>query len=58
MACNCGTVSETTGDIVPVNDGCDCGCCTPSDELDRHMRLERVVMELDKRLRKLEATSH
>jgi hypothetical protein len=44
-ACECAT--ESTG-------GCECGSGTPTPS-DRQSSLERVVMELDKRVRKLEA---
>lgn len=65
MPCQCGATATADGFIDSTHSGCDCGsegagACecgggvpTPSDH-DRN--LERVVMELDKRVRRLEAT--
>lgn len=64
MPCQCGTTAVAERDAESNYSGCDCGTgsgtgceCgsgapTPSD---RETSLERVVMELDKRVRALEA---
>lgn len=56
MACQCGcgttaTAEPETVQTVDADGGCGCG----STVSDRELKLERVVMELDKRLSKLEA---
>ena len=60
MACSCETAagvdageSTASGCGCDTNSGCDCG--EPSAKTDREVSLERVVMELDMRVRKLEA---
>ena len=45
-ACECATESAS---------GCECGSGAPTHS-DRESSLERVVMDLDKRVRKLEAS--
>ncbi len=64
MPCQCGSAEGT--DINHADDahaGCECAaesasgcaCGSGAPTVDRETSLERVVMELDKRLRKLEA---
>ena len=62
MPCQCGSASgldagESTsaGCGCDTNSGCDCGSAEPRAKSDREVSLERVVMELDMRVRKLEA---
>ena len=60
MPCQCGTTATVASDADSTYSacecatesagGCDCGSGAPPDS-----SLERVVMELDKRVRKLEA---
>ena len=65
MPCQCGATATAHDEATTANGGCECGsegagACecgagapTPSD----HERsLERLVMEIDKRVRRLEAT--
>jgi len=61
MPCQCGTTAEASGVAEGIQSGCGCetesgatcGCGDgPSPEAATN--LERVVMELDKRVRKLE----
>ena len=64
MPCQCGTTAVAPNEAETAHSGCDCGSgsgagcdCgsgspTPSDIASN---LERYVMELDKRVRKLEA---
>lgn len=64
MACQCGAIAIAQGlpegtyrtcDCGPEGSGtCECGAGAPYPS-DREHSLERVVMELDKRLRRLEA---
>lgn len=62
MPCQCGTTA--TADIDSVQSGCGCetessggcGCGSSPDPSDHEKNLERVVMELDKRVRKLEGS--
>ncbi len=67
MPCQCGTTANVATDADTIVDS-GCGCATESTSTcgcgsgapipsDRENSLERVVMELDKRVRKLE-TSH
>lgn len=60
MACSCGTAAgldageaTTSGCGCDTSSGCDCGAPGAKSELE--VSLERVVMELDMRVRKLEA---
>ena len=63
MPCQCGTAAVAGGtETETAHGGCDCGsgsgsgcdCGTPTAS-DVSTNLERYVMELDKRVRKLEA---
>ncbi len=65
MPCQCGVTAILTGEpytecACATDPNADCGCGTgggaPSPS-DREIALERVVMELDKRLRRLETTN-
>jgi hypothetical protein len=65
MPCQCGTTAGAASGADAIYSGCECGtesagACecgsgtpTPSDH---QSSLERVVMELDRRVRKLEAS--
>ena len=64
MPCQCGTTSDASSVAEGIQSGCgcetesgaSCGCGDgPSPEAEAASSLERVVMELDKRVRKLEA---
>ena len=64
MPCQCGTTGAVAGGADSAYGGCDCatesdaGCaCGGADapSPSREASLERVVMELDKRVRALEA---
>lgn len=64
MPCQCGATATTGATDDPSFTGCECGtesggnceCGGGSPQpSDRETSLERVVMELDKRVRKLEA---
>jgi hypothetical protein len=63
MPCQCSTAATVT-DVDATSSGCGCatesvhacGCGDTPTAADRPQSLERVVMELDKRLRKLEAS--
>ena len=65
MPCQCGTV-EAGAPGADAAGGCDCGtgsdagcgCGTTPSPSDYETSLERVVMELDKRVRRLEAQRH
>lgn len=48
-ACECGIAPDSAG-------ACECGAGTPTPS-DRGTSLERVVMELDKRVRALETSA-
>lgn len=63
MPCQCGTRGAAASESETALIGCQCGtesasaceCGTSAvSQADRELRLERVVMELDQRLRKLE----
>ena len=63
MPCQCGTTSAASSVAEGTHSGCGCetesgarcGCGDgPSPEAEATNSLERVVMELDKRVRKLE----
>lgn len=62
MPCQCGTTA-TADTEAGLHSGCDCGtesgarceCGSTPAASDHTASLERVVMELDKRVRKLEA---
>ena len=61
MPCQCGTTATVVEEPQTVSgcgceadSGCDCGSGTSAPS-DRELKLERVVMELDKRLRRLES---
>jgi len=65
MACQCSTTAATTeteGFGAPAGcgcdtaSGCDCGTDAPQALSDRELKLERIVMDLDKRLRRVEST--
>ena len=65
MPCQCGTTSDASSVAEGIQSGCGCetesgnGCACgdgPSPEAAATSSLERVVMELDKRVRKLEAS--
>ena len=70
MPCQCGSTATAANPADATYGGCECGTdtgssesceCgstpTPSDRAtDRERSLERVVMELDRRVRKLEAS--
>lgn len=69
MPCQCATTEAVTGDPEVRSGGCGCGsgadahaeggCGCAAGDRDasaEHRSLERVVMELDKRVRALEAT--
>ena len=60
MPCSCGTAggldageSTAAGCGCDTDSGCDCGSSAPGAKTERS--LERVVMELDMRVRKLES---
>jgi hypothetical protein len=66
MPCQCATTSDASGVAEGIQSGCgcetesgaSCGCGdgpSPEAEAEAANSLERVVMELDKRVRKLEA---
>jgi hypothetical protein len=62
MPCSCGTAggldageSTAAGCGCESDSGCDCASGAPGAKADREVSLERVVMELDMRVRKLEA---
>jgi hypothetical protein len=63
MPCQCGTTAsgatsvdaEYSGCGCATESGCDCGSGTPPPS-DHETSLERIVMELDKRVRRLEAS--
>ena len=64
MPCQCATTTSPANAAELVDDGCqcashpdsacECGTSAPTPS-DRHRSLERLVMDLDKRLRRLEA---
>lgn len=60
MPCQCGSTTTADVDTTPSGCGCEtesgtgCGCGSGPAASERDTKLERVVMELDKRLRKLE----
>ena len=65
MPCQCGTTSDASNVAEGIQSGCGCetesgngcGCGDgPSPEARATSSLERVVMELDKRVRKLEGS--
>lgn len=63
MPCQCGTTSDASGVAEGIQSGCGCdtesgnGCgCGDGPAPEAASPLERVVMELDKRVRKLEAS--
>ena len=65
MPCQCATTSDASSVAEGIQSGCgcetesgaSCGCGDgPSPEAVAANSLERVVMELDKRVRKLEAS--
>ncbi len=65
MACQCSTTAATTepegfgasaGCGCDTASGCDCGTDAPQALSDRELKLERIVMDLDKRLRRVEST--
>lgn len=63
MPCQCDSTATAATDVDTTQGGCGCqtesgstcGCASGPDPSDRSSSLERVVMELDQRLRKLEA---
>ena len=61
MPCQCESPAATDADAAQSGCGCQteagstCGCASGPDPSDRASSLERVVMDLDQRLRKLEA---
>jgi hypothetical protein len=64
MPCQCGTTPDAAGVAEGIQSGCGCetesnagcGCGDgPAPEAEAANSLERLVMELDKRVRKLEA---
>ncbi len=59
MACQCGCGTTATAEpetVETVSADVGCGCGSGGTVSDRELKLERVVMELDKRLSKLEAS--
>jgi hypothetical protein len=59
MACQCGCGPTATAEPETVGQATaesGCGCGDGSTISDRELKLERVVMELDKRLSRLEAS--
>ena len=64
MPCQCGTTSDASSVAEGIQSGCGCetesgngcGCGDGSSPDAATTPLERVVMELDKRVRKLEAS--
>lgn len=66
MPCQCSTAVTSAIEADTIRSGCECAtestdaCACGSDGMptpsDAERSLERVVMELDKRLRRLEAT--
>ncbi len=62
MPCQCATTATDPGAVLSTCDcdtestGAGCGCAGSPEPSDHETSLERVVMELDKRLRKLEAS--
>lgn len=60
MACQCGTAAGLDAGEATTAEGCGCdtsaGCdCATTAKSEREGSLERVVMELDMRVRRLEA---
>lgn len=63
MPCQCATTTTGASDAEITYGGCDCGtetagdceCGTAATHPGRERSLERIVMELDKRVRRLEA---
>jgi hypothetical protein len=60
MPCSCGTAAGLdAGESTSAGCGCDtgsaCDCGSPEAKSGREVSLERVVMELDMRVRKLES---
>ena len=64
MPCQCGTTATAANEAESAYSGCGCAtesnasceCASPPAASDAETSLERVVMELDKRVRKLEAS--
>lgn len=65
MPCQCKTTAAIAGDANTADDGCGCAtdvvpscecASSPVPAAERTGNLERIVMELDKRVRKLEAS--
>ena len=61
MPCQCGTEAlaerpqaTVSGCGCEADSGCACGSGAPAPS-DRELKLERLVMDLDKRLRRLES---
>lgn len=63
MPCQCATTPSGGPEAETISSGCGCasesnagcGCDSTPEPSDRASSLERVVMDLDQRLRKLEA---
>lgn len=64
MPCQCETTANVASDDDTTYSGCRCAtqsatgcqCVSPPTPSDRESNLAQVVMELDKRVRKLEAS--
>lgn len=62
MPCQCSTIDATTDALTAdvgcgcdTAAGCDCSSGAPPARSERELKLERIVMDLDKRLRRIEA---